>query len=220
MSAIRLTSQGELAIRSQLALLSLPDNKKIRFLNRLITRLRTKWRRNITSQTDISGSAFKARKHKKPKQKRKMLAGLSKYMSVTSLNAQRAILGWKRAKTAIIAGSHNKGMTTQGNAEQLAKYRNQNKGKPCTNQQVRRLRTLNYQIPAKGGRTKRPTAKWIADNVTYDQAGLIIRLLSGIKKPRSWQINTPKREFFGVVDRREENELIALVLGQVLNSPT
>lgn len=167
--AVKLTTKGELAIKQQLALISLPDNKKRRLLNRVITRIRTMWRRNISQQKDVNNNPFEPRKHRKPSQKKKMFNGLAKYLTVTKLTNELAQLGWSRPKTAIIAKAHNNGMTTQGNAEQLAQYRH-NKGKACTKQQIVRLRTLGYEIPAKGGRMKRPSAQWIKDNVSYDRS--------------------------------------------------
>lgn len=227
MSSIKLTTQGELTIKSQLALVMLPDNKKRRLLNRVATRVRSQWRRNIRQQTDFKGSPFEPRNHRKPKrkafpaQKRKMLTGLAKYLTVTKLTSDQAILGWSRPKTGIIAKSHNEGMTTQGNAESLAKYRWQNNGSPCTQQQAIRLRTLNFQIKAKGGRMIRPSLQWIKDNVGYGKAGLIIRLLKKTQsKPRSWQIITPSRKFASIPQRKELTELTNIALGQVLNSPT
>lgn len=208
--------QGLLAVNEQLAILMLPPDKRKRLLNRILTRgIRPAERKRIRNQVDINGQAFAPRKHKKKGQKAKMLTGLAKKIVVTKLTPDYGVLGFAAGKTGRIARAHNDGQVTTGNAEQLAKYRNNNPHKPASKEQLRKLKLLNYQIYAGKGRYKRPNSAWYAENMTFNRAGLTISLLEkATAKPRSWQIKTPKREFNGV-SPRETNQLISQMLHDI-----
>lgn len=212
-------SQGLLAIREQLAILRLDPQKRKRLINRALTRgVRVAERKRIRNQTDLSGQAFSPRKHKKKGQKAKMLTGLAKRLVVTKLTPDYGVLGFADRKTGMIARAHNDGQVTTGNAAQLAHYRNTNPNKPATKEQIRRLKLLNYQIPAGKGRFKRPSAQWLAQNMTFNRAGLTISLIEKANpKPRSWQIKTPSRSFNGV-SQSEQNQLITTMLNDITNA--
>ncbi|MFP3740283.1 hypothetical protein, partial [Burkholderia sp. SIMBA_019] len=69
-------------------------------------------------------------------------------------------------------------------------------------------------------RFMRPGVAWIEANLSYDQAGLLIRLLKGDDTgPTRWDINVPGREFFGIASQQEVNELVTYLIPQILNSP-
>lgn len=217
--------RGLLELEAQLALLSLPPQLRRRLMNRVSLRIRTAWRKRVREQRDLNGSSFAPRARKRKKgQKPKMLSGLASGISVVRLTEDAAELGWGKRKTAMIAGVHNDGMTQRRTASQMRGFKRVN---PiwATAEQAKRLRRLGYKIRA--GKTKRgasrwlrPSVEWITTNIKYSQAGLLIRLLKQEKPgPSSWEIELPKREFFGVANQQEVSELIAYLLPQILNSP-
>lgn len=217
--------RGLLELEAQLALLSLPPQLRRRLMNRVSLRIRTAWRKRVREQRDLNGSSFAPRARKRKKgQKAKMLSGLASGISVVRLTEDAAELGWGKRKTAMIAGVHNDGMTQRRTASQMRGFKRVN---PiwATAEQAKRLRRLGYKIRA--GKTKRgasrwlrPSVEWITTNIKYSQAGLLIRLLKQEKPgPSSWEIELPKREFFGVANQQEVSELIAYLLPQILNSP-
>lgn len=216
--------RGLLDVESQLTLAYLPPNLRRRLLNRVSLRIRTQWRQRVREQRDLNGSPFPPRKRKRKGQKAKMLTGLASQLSVTRLTDTAAELGWGNRLTAVIAGAHNAGMRTRRSAEQMRKGR-KNTPLMATAEQARRLRRLGYKIRA--GKTKRgarrwlrPSVDWITQNIKYSQAGLLIRLLKKERSgPSSWEIELPKREFFGVANQQDVNGLIAYLLPQIINSP-
>lgn len=225
-NSLNLDVRGLLDVNAQLALVSLPPKLRIRLLNRLALRIRTQWRKRVREQRDLSGANFEPRKHKRKKgQKPKMLSGLASEIGVTRLTEQAAVLGWGARKMAIIAGAHNAGMTTKRTAEQMRGW-TKNTPLMATTEQAKRLRRLGYkrQVAGKTKRGKqnsvRPSVDWITQNIKYSQAGLLIKLLKQEKPgPTSWEIELPKREFFGIASQQEVSALVAHLLPQILNSP-
>ena len=217
--------QGMADVEAQLAMASLPQKLKLRLLNRVSQRIRTQWRKRVREQHDLNGEAFTPRKKKRKGQKAKMLGGLAAGISVTRLNDKGAELGWGSSKAAMIANVHNSGISQRRTAAQM---RNQTRNKPtqATKGQAKRLRRLGFKVrlPSTSKRKKvrwmKPGVAWITDNLKYDQAGLLIKILSDEPAgPSSWEINLPKREFFGVASDQEVMELISYLLPQILNSP-
>lgn len=69
----------------------------------------------------------------------------------------------------------------------------------ATPAQVKRLRALGYRV-RKGKRWRKPMAKELLASMPYDQAGLLIRKLSGKAVKDSWTVDLPAREFLGMSD--------------------
>lgn len=218
--------RGMLDVQAQLALVALPDKLRKRLLNRVALRLRTQWRQRVRSGLDIHGNSLEPRKHKrKAKQPATMLGGLAKALTVPRLTADEVELGWGKKLTAIIAGTHNRGHVYRRTAAQLRRWK---KTSPlmATRLQAKKLRHLGYKVrlpgKSKRGKTRwmKPGVSWIQENVRYAQAGLLIRLLKDEKPgPTSWNIELPKREFFGPESPEEVGRLFAQLLPQILKSP-
>lgn len=218
--------RGMLDVDAQLAIASLTPSLRARLLNRTALRIRTQWRKRVREQRDLDGSNFEPRKRKRKKgQKPKMLSGLATGIGVVRLTEDAAQLGWGKRLSSIIAGAHNTGMRTTRTAEQMRKW-TKNAPLMATAEQAKRLRRLGYKVRLAGknkrGNTRwlRPSVDWITKNIKYSQAGLLIRYLKQEKPgPTSWEIELPKRQFFGIANQQEVNELLAYLLPQILNSP-
>lgn len=233
--------RGLLDVNAQLAMLSLPPKLRRRLLNRVALRLRTPMRRRVRKQQDLDGTPFAPRRRQREDGTDKMLGGLAAKLSVARLTANEAHLGWRSRKTAIIANVHNSGMDQARTAAQMRAWSRQTPGS-ATERQAKRLHRLGYlvRVPSdqpvqydrvNGKKVRRrmskrdmrwehPSVSWIQENLSYEQAGLLIQKLKGERRgPQSWRIRLPKREFFGIAGQREVSELIAYLLPQILNSP-
>ena len=222
-STFELDVRGQLGVREQLALLSLPPQLRRRLLNNVTKRVRTMSRKRIREQRNLDGSAFEARKDD-GKGKKKMEAGLGKLLQVTNVSPDAATLGWRNALTGWVAAQQHHGATERRTAAQMRQWNKVPEGLAATEKQAKRLRRLGFKTRQAGKKSlSRPSVAWIQQHVNYARAGLLIRILDDEKSEssgaQSWEITLPKRQFLGPGTESETSELVNLVLQQILNSP-
>ena len=222
-STFELDVRGQLGVREQLALLSLPPKLRRRLLNQVTKRVRTMSRKRVRDQQNLNGSPFAPRKGD-GKGKKKMEAGLAKLMVVTRLSADEAELGWKNALTRWVATQQHNGVSERRTAAQMRRWNKTAPGLAATNKQAKRLRRLGFRVRQAGKKTlSRPSVAWIQEHVNYAQAGLLIRILDDERNEssgaQSWEITLPKRQFIGANTQRDTSLLINQVLQQILTSP-
>jgi hypothetical protein len=152
-------------------------------------------------QVDVQGKSWKQRKSGKGKllKTKRGNAGVSKFLVKTDSQGRGFELGYKNKRVAQIAQAHHSGATLKMDAKQAQKN-NPATSKPATRNQARRLRELGYKKPSgkKKGRYVRASLSWIVENLTQQQAGIIIRILKdGETKStkKKWEIELPKRSF-------------------------
>ena len=83
----------------------------------------------------------------------------------------------------------------------------QNKEGPATRNLARALISEGYKIPrGKGKGSKRPSIKWITNNLSINQAGFLLRELKGSSGKSTWKIDLPARSFLGqtVAEQKEQ----------------
>jgi len=222
-STFELDARGYLGVREQLALLSLPPKLRRRLLNNVGKRVRTMSRQRIRQQRNLDGSPFEPRKGD-GKGKKKMEAGLGKLLQITRVNAEVAELGWKNGLTRWIAAQQHHGNSERRTAAQMRRWNTVRPGQGATEKQAKRLRRLGFRVRQAGKRSlTRPSVAWILEHVQYQQAGLLIRILTDgnaeSSGTQSWEITLPKRQFLGVDSDRDTRLLVNQVLEQILNSP-
>lgn len=222
-SLLNVDIRGSLAVEQQLALLNLEPRLRRRLLNNVSKRMRAMSRKRIRNQANLDGSPFAARRNPEPGQK-KMESGLGKLLQVTSLSADKAVLGWKNNLTSWVAAQQHNGATERRTAQQMRRWNKANEGSKATPKQAKRLRRLGFKVRQPGKkRLARPAVAWILEHVSYMQAGLLIRVLDDTRSETtgadSWDIKLPKRQFLGANSNRDTSELVNLVLEQILNSP-
>lgn len=220
---LNLDIRGALSVDAQLALLDLPPQLRRRLLNNVTKRVRSMSRKRVREQQNLDGSSFEARKGS-AKGKKKMEAGLAKLLQVTRVSADEAELGWKNALTRWVASQQHNGVSERRTAAQMRRWNKVPPGIACTEKQAKRLRRLGFRTRQKGKKTPtRPSVAWIQEHVNYAKAGLLIRILSDERTEssgaQSWDITLPKRQFLGVSNGNETNDLVNQVLQQILNSP-
>ncbi|ROO34362.1 virion morphogenesis protein [Pseudomonas sp. AF76] len=222
-STFELDVRGQLGVREQLALLSLPPKLRRRLLNQVTKRVRTMSRKRVRDQQNLDGSPFAPRKGD-GKGKKKMEAGLAKLMVVTRLSADEAELGWKNALTRWVAAQQHNGVSERRTAAQMRRWNKTAPGLAATDKQAKRLRRLGFRVRQAGKKTlSRPSVAWIQEHVNYAQAGLLIRILDDERNEssgaQSWEITLPKRQFIGASTQRDTSLLVNQVLQQILTSP-
>lgn len=222
-STFELDARGYLGVREQLALLELPPNLRRRLLNNVTKRVRTMSRQRIREQKNLDGSPFAPRKSQ-GKGKKKMEAGLGKLLFVTKLTPDEAVLGWRNGLTRWIAAQQHHGNSERRTAAQMKRWNTVRPGQGATEKQAKRLRRLGFRVRQAGKKSlTRPSVAWILEHVQYQQAGLLIRILTDgtaeTSGAQSWEITLPKRQFLGVDTDRDTRLLVNQVLQQILNSP-
>lgn len=222
-STLDLDVRGLLDAQAQLDLLVLPPKLRRRLLNRLGTRARSLSRKRIRNQQNLDGSPFAPRRDADAG-KKKMEAGLGKLLQVTRVDAEEAVLGWKNNLTSWVASQQHNGASERRTAQQMRRWNRVEEGAKSTEKQAKRLRRLGFRVRQAGKkRLSRPPVSWILENVSYMQAGVLIRVLDEERGEstgaQSWEIKLPKRQFLGAGNEQENRDLLNLLLDQIINSP-
>ncbi|MGG7596782.1 phage virion morphogenesis protein [Pseudomonas sp. WC1] len=222
-STLDMDVRGLLDAQAQLDLLVLPPKLRRRLLNRLGTRARSLSRKRIRNQQNLDGSPFAPRRDADAG-KKKMEAGLGKLLQVTRVEADEAVLGWKNNLTSWVASQQHNGASERRTAQQMRRWNRVEEGAKSTDKQAKRLRRLGFRVRQAGKkRLSRPPVSWILENVSYMQAGVLIRVLDEERGEstgaQSWEIKLPKRQFLGAGNEQENRDLLNLLLDQIINSP-
>lgn len=205
-------------LRKTLASADLPPAKRQRLLWRLAKYgLIAAAKRNVRNQTGPDGEAWTGRKTRR---RGKMLRNLPKLLHIRDMpeiSAVRVYLqgggyrnGTRDVPAGVVAYSQQNGMNVSINRRSVA--RKSREGQMATPAQVKRLRGLGYRV-RKGKRWRKPTAKELLASMPYDQAGLLIRKLSGKAVKESWTIDLPAREFLGISDEDFSQALVRQLQG-------
>nr|VFK16701.1 MAG: phage virion morphogenesis (putative tail completion) protein [Candidatus Kentron sp. LFY] len=190
--------EGRLILLAQLRALTLPPATRRRVMARIGREIKKRTRANVRAQADIHGKAFVPRKRRR---RRKMLAGLVKEL-MQRATPEEVTVGFRRGRTGVIAAQHQYGHEKTVRARRnLRNCRADDKAKPsalATKHQARTLiKDLGYRRSTGSGKKRRVSQRWIRENVTACQAGLLIRMLRDEEPKDSWVTKLPQREFFG-----------------------
>jgi phage virion morphogenesis protein len=187
-------NQGSLlSTREQINLLMLPANKRKRILQQLNRHLVKQNRRNMRENKDPSGKSWAKRKSGN----KKVIRKLGKQMRSKADSNQATV--FFPGVAGVIATQHHQGSTEKWTASKAKRVY----GKPDfdakpSRLQAKRLREQGYKKPGKG--KKKPQAaslKWIIENMSSGQVGLITRLMKDKKSTTSWEIKLPERQLLG-----------------------
>jgi hypothetical protein len=165
------------------------------------------------AQTDISGQSYPPHKRGRT---RKMLTRLARRLKITSLLDTEAIIGFNNAMEGIIGYRQQYGFKqkhTAGELTGLSPFEGRislSSTAPATRKQAKSLLAAGYKTRKAGQAYRTPTIKWIMENLSIKQAGLILRLIRGTPTD-SWITTLPPRSFLGVTEA-EKTELINLAL--------
>lgn len=193
---IEVNQRDALNFNEKLAMLALPRRKRTWILKTLGRWERQNTRQRIRQQKGIDGQALEQRKNGRKKVMRRMAKGLEPYVRH---NATELDLTWRNKLTAQIAARHYLGQAQRVTARQMkAKYGSSDPKEPCTKGQARKLRELGFTVKRKTGKgEKKPSLKWIMENVNKGKAGLMIRIMKDEPSKNVWYIPLPERQILG-----------------------
>lgn len=206
---------GELTIRNRVQLLRLPSAKRKQLLRRMALSVRKNSRQRLRQQVDVEGRKFTARKDRT--NRKKLLRGLGKTMRVAG-NDKAARVYFASALTSKIAFAHQHGIDEVMTKATVQKRQGApDYDAPATRRQAKELRAEGYKVRRDGKGYKRPTLKWITENLSLGQAGLILRVLRDQASVSRWVIPLPARAFLGANDQ-EVNRIVNEVFQQTIHA--
>ncbi|PMT73882.1 hypothetical protein C1S86_24320 [Vibrio parahaemolyticus] len=205
-----------------LKLARLTPAKKRRVLRKVGKAVIRDAKQNIRKQQDIHGRAFEKRKGRS---KKKLLKNMARPLSEKVLNDRVRVDYFRNKGAGIIAYEQQYGVAETWTADRLKKIRSKSSSDsakhykdPATRQQAKRLIDAGFTVRRKSGKgRKKPSVKWVTENLTQGQFGAIYRELSGDKPKKSWKVQPPSREFLGMSDKDAQkllaNELTKQLTG-------
>lgn len=135
------------------------------------------------------------------------------------VNDHSAVVTWKQAGQAKIAYRHHHGVPEDYTAKKAERvYGRPDYRKPATPAQAKALNREGFRRRVarkrgKGGAVlKRVPQKWIRDNMSLGQAGLILRLMrtGSTKGVQRWEIEVPERPVLGATPADADKLLTAM----------
>ncbi len=208
-----LTSQVNAGPRDELALLKLTPLKRRRVFRSAGRKVRRESRDRLKTQTDLRGKKWQARADGR---KKRMLAKVARRVIVKT-STENAQVKFTNASTAKIANVHQQGIEQTMTASDMQRiHGTPDYRAPATRKQAKRLLAAGYKIRRSQGKGfKRPTIKWIVENLSQGKAGFVLRLLEESKPKRRWKLKTPQRSFLGQ-SQQEQIELKNLLLDEAM----
>lgn len=192
---IRVSAQQKsfLSAQEQLQVMMLPAPKRKRIIQKLNRHLVKTNRQNIRANKDPDGKQWKARKSGS----KKMMQKMAKQMRSKADSHQGTI--FFPGIAGVIAAKQHHGFTEKWDAAKAEKvYGNGDQDGPPTRAQAKRLRELGYKKPGKKKRKPQSASlKWIIENLTSGQVGLIIRMMKDKQSKVNWETVSPARPLLG-----------------------
>ncbi|MEF1204306.1 phage virion morphogenesis protein [Photobacterium damselae] len=172
-------------------------------------------KKNIREQNDVDGQSFSPRR-KKRKGRRKMLPNIAKRLR-TKNDANYVDVGFGNSLTAQIAYKQQYGSpaeTWTGDRVRRVRGPAKHNDDPPTYRQARALIRAGYTIPKQRGKgRKKPSTKWVRENITQGRLGLIIRELLNKTPKQSWEIDNEPRAFLGLTPEQSTQ----IITREILN---
>lgn len=193
-------------------LLRMPEAKRRRILKKISRPIIKDARSNLRSQTTVTGQPFAKRKGKKRKKMlSKMGKGLTGYAS-----AERVDIAYQNKLKGIAGKRQQDGEPQRFTAKQLKKLRGgrDKYQEMATRKQAKVLLSAGFTVKRKGGKgRKKPTVKWITENLKQGQLWAIYRELTGKKTKQSWNVTPPPRPYLGM-SQQDVSELLEVEITQ------
>lgn len=200
-----LTPESIKTFLRDLEILAIPQKKKREIVIRSIQMIKRRAVSTASKQQTPEGIGWKKRKHGTAK----MLRRIAKLANSKAESDSKARLFYKNKKTGEIATEHQEGLDHEFTKTEFKNRNGTGKGTdPATPRQAKKLRDLGY-AKAVGKRRKRLSIKEIQQQLTRDQAGVIIRKMTSAGNAKGltkWIIPTEKRPFLD--EREAENAKI------------
>lgn len=202
---LKASLSGHIKARQQLQLLKMSAGKRAKLLKLVIKIARKSSKRRLTAQQDLDGRKFAPRKGSS---RRKLLTKLGRKLRLKS-NKHEGVLYFANALASKIARRHHDGIDEVFHKNQFKDRESGFYDKSATRKQAKALRQVDYKIKRASGKGyRRPSLKWIVENLTVGQAGVIIKSMQGEDSKDSWIIPVKARAWFGA-NAEDINAMIA-----------
>lgn len=203
--ALKFNTKHAAKMEQRVALLMMkPGDRKRVFKGAGSTYLKAT-RNHIRKQKTLFDQPMEPRKRGRGKMLKKMGRGLK-----VKASSKQVSLGWGNKMVARIASRHQFGIDEVMTASRMEKIHGRSDYQsPATKKQAKALISAGFTIGSgtkyKSGsnkgksRRKRPSRRWIVENMSLGQAGMVIRKLKNTTNPpKRWIIPVPARPFLGV----------------------
>lgn len=214
MLSVTANEKSFLRAKEQLKLLGLDRKARWRILKTIGKVLTKQTKGNIRNQRDPEGKSWKRRKNGK----RKVLRGFTQKMKTRVKNQNRMVqVGWPTARGKV-AMAHHTGQTEQSGLgarrKQAKKKKEPKPTDPSSRELAKELRELGYRLPPQGRqkRGRKPTVKFITQNMTVGEVNMKISELENKTPARNWGIERPERRLIGMSPKR-----VAMVIKREMN---
>lgn len=198
--ALNIQVTGLMTLKQQIEILGLPTKLRRRLMARVGKKVISDSKRRVRTQTDLSGQSYPARAKKK-RGGSKMLLKLARQLKVIRADGIEAVVGFYKRSSARIAAKQQHGYTQRVTARSLKRNGTKNQDSPATRDQARALREAGFTINKRKSKNgKKPSLKWVTQNLTIGQAGSLLRQLreqAGESPKTSWKTTLPARSFLG-----------------------
>ncbi|MFK8259677.1 hypothetical protein ACFL9S_18050 [Erwinia sp. AnSW2-5] len=188
-------------MRREIAKLDLPQKKRQRFIWRMAKYgVIPAAKRNVRNQQAPDGTAWQGRKTRRRGKMLRNMPGLLHIREMPEIDAVRLYLrggDYGGVNAGVVGYAHQEGMKTTVRARK-SRARN-DPGRMASAAQAKKLRKLGYKV-RRGVRWRKPPLKEITEKMSFSQAGLLIRKLSGKASKAAWTIDIPARQFVGMRD--------------------
>ncbi|EKN4181791.1 phage virion morphogenesis protein [Yersinia ruckeri] len=192
-------------LKEALSGLELPAKKRQRLLWRIAKYgVMVAAKRHVRNQQAPDGTPWEGRKTRR---RGKMLRNMPKLLHIREMPEAEAVRlylqggsyrnGEKPVPAGVVGYGQQNGMNVSINRRAVTKTSDPER--KATIKQAKRLRALGYKVK-KGKGWRKPPYKDIAGIMRFDQAGLLIRELSGKAAKTAWTVDVPARPFLGMSD--------------------
>lgn len=202
-----------------LALARMTPAKRMRVLERTAKAIIRDARRNTKQQKTVDNKSFTKRVGKG---KKKLLAKMARRLDSDLKARDKIVVGYKNKGIGVIANRQQRGLPEKYTAARLIKLRKKSEKpnlykQPANKSQAKRLISAGFKVRRKSGKGyKRPSLKWVTDNLNQGQFGAIYRELTNKKTRKRWTVTPAARPFLGLTDSEAQALLetqIEMIMG-------
>lgn len=199
-------------LRAEIERMNLTPEKRQKLLYRIMKNgVIAATNRSIKQQKSPDGKKFDKRQSKR---KAKLLSKITKDIGIKSSAIESTVFfkgqykstSNKTIPVGVVAKTQQDGLKVTQNKGQFANQAHDTQKGSITDRQVKRLRKLGH-THQKNKKAVRSSAKWLKENLSEAQAGLVICEMLAEQVKSSWDIKVPRREFLGISETDFEKSI-------------
>lgn len=213
MSAIRFDVFGQLDIKQRLQIMQLPANKRRQLMGGIGREIKRQSIRNLRARHDVHGNPWEPRKRGP---KRKLLRHMNRQIAPNFVTPGAVEVRFKGVVAKQQHDGYTKTMTAASAARESGNRAHYEE--PATKKQAKALRDEGFKYRVKGSKKwRRPSLRWISQNMKQKQAGLVLKILRDEASKKSWVTTIPARPFLGMTET-QINQAVNKIYDNTINS--